>query len=88
MGVGSILASREVILMATGENKASIIQKTLEQKIEDFSQCPAAYLRDHANCTFALDAAAGQNLARVKTPWLSNANIHWNSYLAKKYVNL
>ncbi|MEQ9424546.1 MAG: glucosamine-6-phosphate deaminase [Cyclobacteriaceae bacterium] len=83
MGVGTILKSRRIILMAWGEGKASIIKKTIEDEVTDL--VPATYLQDHENVTIVLDTPASDELARVKTPWLVGT-CKWNPELTRKAV--
>jgi len=83
MGVGTILNAKEIILMAWGEGKASIIRETLEDHITD--QVPATYLQTHANCTFYLDEEAASELTRIKTPWLVD-RCEWDATLSKRAV--
>lgn len=83
MGVGTILKSERIILMAWGEGKAGIIQRTIEKKISDL--VPATYLQDHRDVTIVLDDAASAELARVKTPWLVGS-CDWTTELTRKAV--
>ena len=83
MGVGSILKSRRIVLMAWGEGKAGIIQQTIEEKVSDL--IPATYLQDHPDVTIVLDTAASAELARVKTPWLVGS-CEWTKELTRKSV--
>lgn len=83
MGVGTIMKSKRIILMAWGEGKSSIIQKTVEGPVSD--QVPATYLQDHPGVTIVLDAAASADLARIKTPWLVGT-CEWTVDLTRKAV--
>ncbi len=83
MGVGTIMKSKRVILMAWGEAKAQIIQKTVEADITDL--VPATYLQHHTNVTIVLDEAGAAELARVKTPWLVGT-CFWDEQLTRKSV--
>jgi glucosamine-6-phosphate deaminase len=67
MGASTILAAKEVLLVALGENKAAIVQKAVEgpQTVE----VPASLLQSHPNTTFHLDLDSAAELMRVKTPW-------------------
>jgi glucosamine-6-phosphate deaminase len=67
MGVATILKSREIILMATGEAKAGILKKTIEEPTTD--DVPASYLQTHPNCAFYIDIGAAERLIRTVTPW-------------------
>ncbi len=83
MGVGTIMKSKRVILMAWGEGKSHIIRKTVEEPITD--AVPATYLQQHPNATIVLDTAASAELVRVKTPWLVGL-CQWDNDLTKKAV--
>ncbi len=83
MGVGTILDAREVILMATGEHKAPIIQRAVEE--EPNRRVTATYLQRHRNGTFYLDRAAAGELTREKTPWLVK-QVDWDPLMAKRAV--
>ncbi len=68
MGVGTIMESREIALLATGEHKADIVRRAVEGAID--REVAATYLQLHPNATVYLDAAAAADLTRRKTPWL------------------
>ncbi|KAF0973632.1 hypothetical protein FDP41_008059 [Naegleria fowleri] len=86
-GINTILNSKEIILMATGESKAAIVKKAMEFKYEDPSDCPATFLRVHPNCHYYFDIAAGNLLKIVKTPWLIDRNFKdWTFEWKKKAV--
>jgi glucosamine-6-phosphate deaminase len=68
MGVGTIMESKEVALLATGEHKAAIVKRAVEGEIH--RSVAATYLQQHPNATIYLDAAAAAELTRRKTPWL------------------
>ncbi len=68
MGIGTIMESRRIILMAWGEDKASIIRETIEGPCTE--QVPASQLQRHPSCTIVLDDASSAELTRIKTPWL------------------
>ena len=60
MGVGSIMAAKRVILLATGKGKAEAIARAVQGKIEP--DMPASILRVHPNCQFLLDEEAASLL--------------------------
>ncbi len=68
MGVGTILAAKQVLLMAFGENKAPIIRRSVEGPITD--TVAASFLQEHPNAEIVIDWAAAGCLTRVATPWL------------------
>jgi glucosamine-6-phosphate deaminase len=83
MGIGTVMSAKRIVLLAWGGNKASIVQKTIEENITN--EVPATYLQNHTNATFLLDEGAASELTRVKTPWLVT-NCEWNNLLKLKAV--
>ena len=81
MGVGTIMPSKRIILMAWGEKKASIVQKAVEGPVVD--TVPATYLQYHPNTEIILDKEAATKLTRFKTPWLVR-DVQWNDRLIRK----
>ena len=57
VGLGTILASKEIWLLANGSAKASIIQRTVRGEVGE--DVPSSLLRRHPNCFVFLDAEAG-----------------------------
>ena len=68
MGLGTILKAKRIILMAWGEEKATVIKDIVEG--EENSATPATCLQKHPNIGVVVDEGASQELTRVKTPWL------------------
>ena len=62
MGVGTILESREVILLASGENKAEAVSSAAEGPLS--ASCPASALQLHPKATLIVDKAAAAKLTR------------------------
>jgi glucosamine-6-phosphate deaminase len=60
MGIGTILETRRILLIATGENKAEAVHDMIEGPIAAI--CPASALQMHERVTVILDEAAAQNL--------------------------
>ena len=83
MGVGTILNADKIYLMAWGEGKAGIIQKTVEGSVTP--QIPATFLQEHENTEIILDEASSAELTRVKTPWQVGP-IEWNDEILRKAV--
>ncbi|HZY78133.1 MAG TPA: glucosamine-6-phosphate deaminase [Cyclobacteriaceae bacterium] len=83
MGVGTILKSKKIILMAWGEGKGGVIKKTVEGPVTD--QIPATFLQNHPNALIVLDTAASFQLTKVKTPWLVDS-IDWNPKIIRRAV--
>lgn len=68
MGLGTILKAKRIILMAWGEETATVIKDIVEG--EENSATPATCLQKHPNIEVVVDEGASQELTRVKTPWL------------------
>ncbi len=83
MGVGTIMDAREVILMATGEHKAPVLKRAVEE--EPDRAVTASFLQLHRNATFYTDRAAAGDLTREKTPWIVR-EVEWNEELTKRAV--
>lgn len=83
MGVGTIMKAKKIYLMAWGEGKAEIIQKTVEGEIDKL--VPASFLQKHSDVEVILDEASSAELTKIKLPWLVGT-IHWNNALIRKAV--
>lgn len=60
MGVGTILNADEIILLATGSDKAEIVAKAVEGPVSSMTSASALQL--HPNCKVILDEAAAARL--------------------------
>jgi len=67
MGCSTILAARQIVLVALGENKSGIVQRAVEGP--ETAEVPASLLQRHPHATFHLDGDSAAELTRVKTPW-------------------
>jgi glucosamine-6-phosphate deaminase len=83
MGVATIMDAREIVILATGEHKASIVRRAVEGEMD--VEVAATFLQRHPNTTFYVDAAAGAELTRVATPWLID-EVRWTQDLAVRAV--
>ncbi len=83
MGVGTILDSDRIFLMAWGEAKAPVVRESVEGDINE--SIPATYLQNHKNTTIILDDASAEKLTRVNTPWLLTS-CDWDDQLIRKGV--
>lgn len=63
MGIGTILDSRRVILLATGESKAEAIQAAVEGPLS--ASCPASALQMHQNALIVIDEDAAKKLQQA-----------------------
>jgi 6-phosphogluconolactonase/glucosamine-6-phosphate isomerase/deaminase len=58
LGIATLKEARHIMLIVSGERKASIIQKILQDEISE--KLPASLLRDHPGLTVYLDKPAAQ----------------------------
>lgn len=63
MGIGSILKSKKIVLLASGERKAEAIHRLLNGPLDE--QFPASALHRHNNVTLIVDQAAYQLVERA-----------------------
>ncbi len=83
MGIGTIMNSKKIILLAWGEGKSQIICDAVEGPVTDL--LPTSFLQDHPDASIILDLSAASELTRVKTPWLVGI-CNWNDRLIRKAV--
>ena len=62
MGMGTILDAKSVVLLATGERKASCVEQLVMGPIT--THLPASFLQLHPNVEILLDSAAARHLER------------------------
>jgi len=60
MGIATILESKSIILLATGESKAETIKYLMNH--HDDPKCPVTYLKNHPHFTLVLDPAAASKI--------------------------
>ena len=60
MGIGSIMNAKQVLLIATGEDKADAVRRSLREDVAPHVQ--ASILRTHPDVIFLLDDAAASQL--------------------------
>lgn len=88
MGVGTILDASRIVLMAFGEHKATIVRDAVEGPIT--SAVAASFLQEHDGARMVVDAAAGAELTRCKTPWkvgsLDSLGLEWDEPMQRRAV--
>uniref|UniRef100_A0A6B2KZ03 Glucosamine/galactosamine-6-phosphate isomerase domain-containing protein n=1 Tax=Arcella intermedia TaxID=1963864 RepID=A0A6B2KZ03_9EUKA len=87
MGVGTILDSKRIFLVAFGEDKAPIIHKTVEGPV--IPDVVSSYLQLHHQTELVVDSAAARNLTRIKSPWVlipnsSGHKLDWSDFKTVK----
>lgn len=80
MGVATIMKARKVFLVAWGDEKADIIQKTIEGQMTD--AIPASFLQSHNQAHVVIDLSAASKLTRIVHPWLVKS-CQWNDKLTR-----
>ncbi len=83
MGVGTILSSREIIIIAFGEHKSEIVARAVEGDVS--SSVSASFLQEHSCAKFILDSSAAERLTRQNCPWLIGP-VDWTPKLMRKAV--
>lgn len=83
LGISNLLSANRVITMAWGENKASIIKKTVEDQMND--SVPSSYLQNHANARVVIDLPASEDLTRISKPW-KVTSCEWNDKLIRRAI--
>ena len=76
MGIGTILDTRRVVLLATGEGKADAIAGAVEGPVTAMN--PASALQLHERAVICLDEAAASKLQRIDYyKWVYNNKPQW-----------
>ena len=75
MGVGTILAARQIVMLAFGEHKAPIVARAVEGEITPV--VAASFLQEHPQAVVVLDEAGAAELTRNRSPWLLGP-VEWN----------
>lgn len=79
MGVGTILESRRCILLATGAEKTTIVQKAVEGPLTGL--IPASALQTHRNCVVVLDEVAAGKLNHAEYyRWVFANDSKWEAF--------
>lgn len=81
MGINTILSSKEICIVAWGENKQDVVKKAIEGEVSQ--DIPATFLQLHDKTTFYLDEGAASKLTSIKAPWLVR-EIQWNDETLEK----
>ncbi|ANB14277.1 hypothetical protein AWJ20_5242 [Sugiyamaella lignohabitans] len=62
VGIATVLASEEVIILAFGPAKAKAVKHSLVDEIS--SSCPGSFMRLHKHCEFVMDESAASEYTR------------------------
>ena len=83
MGLSTVMSAKRIIVMAWGENKASVIKKVVEG--EATRLIPASLLQNHSNIEAVVDDPAAEMLIVKKAPWLVGP-CNWTPRMVRKAV--
>lgn len=83
MGVGTILDARRIVILAFGENKSTIVARTVEGEMSP--SVPATFLQRHPCVDVLLDQSAAAALTRVRLPWLVSS-VAWTPQTIRRAV--
>lgn len=83
IGMANILASKNIFSVAWGENKAKIIQKTVEEAPNP--NVPASFLQYNQNAVVIVDLPAAEYLTRISHPW-KVTSCDWNDKLIRRAI--
>ena len=83
MGLATLLNAKQLILLAWGEHKSSILKEVIEGKIDD--NVPASFMQMHKNAIAAIDLNAAQQLTRISHPWLVGP-CDWTDILIRRAI--
>lgn len=83
MGLATLLDAKQLILLAWGEQKSSILKEVIEGKVDD--SVPASFLQMHKNAFAAIDLNAAQQLTRISHPWLVGP-CDWTDMLIRRAI--
>jgi len=82
MGIGTILESKALILLATGKSKAEILAKAIEGPVTSMISATAIQL--HHDCRVIVDEEAATSLqAREYYRWIYENEPEWEEYRGK-----
>ncbi|MEM9586716.1 MAG: glucosamine-6-phosphate deaminase [Planctomycetota bacterium] len=83
MGVENILDAKQIVLLAFGEGKASVIAKAVEGEMTPTT--PVSFLQDHDDCVAFIDTSAASGLTRFVSPW-KLGSISWDDETVRRAV--
>ena len=83
LGISNLLSARRVVTMAWGENRASIIKRTVEEPAS--AADPASFLQNHPHAKIVVDLPAAEELTRISQPW-KVTSCEWNDKLIRRAI--
>lgn len=83
MGLSTIQDASEVVLLAWGDHKSTVIKEIIQGKVDD--SIPASFLQMHKKAMAVLDLGAAQQLTRISQPWLVGP-CEWTDNLIRRAI--
>lgn len=83
IGIGTILRSKEIIMVAWGDHKARQVARAIEE--DATPACPASALQLASNVHVYLDLPAADRLTRISKPWMVTS-CEWDDQLTRKAI--
>jgi glucosamine-6-phosphate deaminase len=83
MGLATILAARNIILLAWGEGKAKEVRRLVEDELS--GAFPATWLHNHPGTKIVIDLQAAGELTRISHPWLVST-CKWDNKLIRRAI--
>lgn len=83
LGIANILSSKRIIAMSWGENRASIIKKTIEGPMT--TKVPASFLQKNTHAKVVVDIPAAEELTRISQPW-KVTSCEWTDKLIRRAI--
>ena len=83
LGISNILAAKQVVCVAWGENNSAMVLNTVEGKIND--QTPASFLQLHRHVSMNIDLPAAERLTRISHPW-KVTSCEWTDKLIRRAI--
>lgn len=83
LGLGNIMASRRIICLAWGENRAEVIRKAVEEPMS--VNIPASCLQNHPHAKCVIDLPAADELTRIRHPW-KVTSCDWDDKLIRRAI--
>ncbi len=83
LGIGNIMKSQRILCMSWGEERASIIKKTVEESCSE--NVPSSFLQLHNQAKIVVDLSAAEELTRISHPW-KVTSCEWNDKLIRRAI--
>ena len=83
LGISNILSAKKAVVMAWGENSSEIVEKTIEEKMND--AVPASYLQMHNHAKVVVDLPAAEKLTRISHPWIVTS-CEWSDKVIRQAI--